>query len=77
MNKIIQLDPQKSHQIFLKIRSHVFGGLYDKLINEKKWVGSPENFFRFFEENFKSKDILYWNYSDFLSFYFGKKWGIE
>lgn len=72
-----QIDPQKVYEIFLNIRSKIFLDLYEQMI--KQWfVLQPSNkFFEVFKEKIRITDAIYWNYSDFLFYYFKKKWGIE
>mgnify|MGYP001683109557 FL=1 len=77
LTRFEQIDPQKVYEIFLNIRSKIFSDLYEQTI--KQWIalGSSNNFFRVFKEKIGVTDAIYWNYSDFLFYYFKKKWGIK
>ena len=77
LTRFEQIDPQKVYEIFLNIRSKIFWDLYEQMI--KQWIvlESSNNFFQVFKEKIGVTDSIYWNYSDFLFYYFKKKWGIE
>ena len=73
-NKI--LDPERSHQIYLKIRDYSFSKLFEQMKKDDLLNGRlPDNFYKFYIKNIKGFWSSYSGYSDFLTFYFKNKWG--
>lgn len=73
-NKI--LDPEKSHQIYLKIRNYSFSKLFEQMKKDDLLDHRlPDNFYSFYMKNIKGFWTSYSGYSDFLTFYFKNKWG--